>query len=317
MTTSYEGIFEKYPTAEFDVNGQVVAFPVARIEEEHVNRLVHHERIYRPGARLDDTNSKAKVWRLTVEAYNSKWHEGDVRGEYLYPDDLNKLLDLFDEHETGDLVVPTRGKRRCRAERYTRIEEAGERDFAVVVLTFVEDNEDDAGAAAFQAPSAKSVVVTKANDAARASEDQSPMDPDAATMLRENAAALESYANAPFDYAGDIEAQVSSITSAVDKMEGTFAKRQEEAEDELYTLLTDPAASRAGRLLREVSDTASRVLGDKLSEGPDIVTRVLGRDVTLFGLAVTEGMDADRLLELNPGLDPFNVPAGTPISVEE
>lgn len=312
-----EGIFGKYPTAAFEVKGQVRYFPVIRIEEDHENRVVPHERAYRRGARLDDTNSKAKVWRLTVEAYNSEWMEEGVVKTAFYPDELNKLLDLFDVHETGTLTIPTRGPKRCRAHRYSRVETSEERDCAVIVLTFMEDNEDDANQSAWQAPSAHSVIVQKATDAVRACEDQAPMKADLFTMLRELAAAVESYANAPFEYIGDLEAQVRSLNNAVSSIEDTYNKRAEEAQAEVFEMLTDPAASRAGRLLRELSDTAGRVLKDKLKEGPKLFTSVPKHDTTLFAIAVTAGMDPQRLLEINSALDPFNVPAGTPVWLEE
>ena len=143
------------------------------------------------------------------------------------------------------------------------------------------------------------------------------MKADLFTQLRELCAAIEDYANAPFEFVGDMEAKVRSVNNAVSSMEDTYAKRTEEAQNEVETLLTDPGASRAGRLLRDLQDTVNRAVGDKLSKGPVIFTKTFGQDATLFGIAVTEGMDLQRLFDLNPGLDPFMVLANTPVSLEK
>ena len=291
-------------------------FPVARIVEEYHNRLAQHERYKRDGARLDDTGSKARVYRLTVPAYNSADHELDVKGQTFYPDELNKLLASFEVHETGDLVVSTRGPCRARAEGYQRVEESGERDAAAVELTFIEDNEDDASAAAWQAPSAMSVIVTKANDAVRTCA-EAGVPPNLMASLREAASALESYANGPSGYLGDLERQALTVQQLAQSVDDTYSKRANEGVEELHTLLTDPRSSRAGLALRALSDAAGRAVADKATLGPRIVTKILNRNATLFGIATDAGAELEKVLELNPTLDPFNVPAGTPFKLEE
>lgn len=312
-----DSVFDAYPSCSWTAKGKAeVVFPVVRIEEEYRNRIAPHERYKRDGARLDDTGSKARVWRLTIEAYNSRDQEEDVKPLTFYPDELNKLLDSFSVHETGDLVVSTRGPRRCRAEGYTRVEESTERDAAAVVLTFIEDNEDDASAAAWQAPSAMSVVASKADDAARTCS-EAGFSPNLTANLREMASALESYANGPSEYLGDLERQATTIQQAVQRVEDTYNERANEGMEELYTLLTDPRSSRAGRALRALGDAVGRAVADKATLGPRIVTKILNRNATLFGIATDAGVALEKLLELNPSLDPFNIPAGTPFKLEE
>ena len=131
--------------------------------------------------------------------------------------------------------------------------------------------------------------------------------------LRENAAAIESYANAPFEFVGDMQAHIDMVNSTVAEIEDTAQAAQEDA----FLMLSDPAASRAGRALRELADAASRSVLDMQSHGPAITTKTFSHDTTLFAIAVVLGADLSRLLELNPKLDPFNVPANTPVSAEE
>ena len=73
MAANNDGIFGLYPTATWDVKGKSISFPATRIEETHVNRLVPHERMYRKGARYDNTGPKAKAWQQLACAHAAPW----------------------------------------------------------------------------------------------------------------------------------------------------------------------------------------------------------------------------------------------------
>lgn len=307
-------IFELYPTAAWEVDGgEKIYFPTENTRESYRNRIVRHKRYKRDGARLEDTYSEAIVWTITIAAYNSDDHEEEVNGSDFYPTELNKLLDSFTVHETGTLTTLTRGPRRCRAESYDRSEDKATIDSAAVVLTFVEDNEDDAETSNWAAPTAASIVVKTAEDAVRALEEEG-VGSDAAASLNEMAGAIESYASAPGEFVGDLEAKASLLSSTVDKIENAHTSLSEEVGDETSALLTDPGASRAGKLMRKLSDVAQKASSQKVAP-PLVVPKTFPHDLSLFDIAPGVPMSVEDIIQLNPGLDPFFVPAGTPIKV--
>lgn len=309
-----ETIFSVSPTNSWQVDGgERIYFPVEGLRESFRNRIIRHKRYKRDGARLEDTYSEAIVWTITLAAYNSTEFPEEINGEDFYPTELNKLLDSFLTHETGTLMTMTRGPRRCRAESYERDEKHEQKDTAAVVMTFVEDNEDDAEVSNWSAPTAASIIVKTADDAVRACEDEG-VGSDAAASLNELAGAIESYASAPGDFVGDLEAKANLLSSTVDRIEQAHTSLTEDTSDELSTLLTDPSASRAGQLLRKLSDTAQRASPEKLGV-PLIVPKTWPRDLSLYSIAPLVPMDVQALIDLNPGLNPFLVPAGTTIKV--
>ena len=308
-------IFGLYQGAKWVVGGKVIKFPTTEIKEVYRNRLIQHKRAYRKGARLDDTHEDPIGWQITIEAYNSPDHEPGIIGLRFYPTQLNKLLDSFQIHETGDLTLPTRGVRRCRAESYERVERAGERDAAAVVLTWLQDNEDDQRASDFQAPNAASIAKKVAQDATRASEEQGAGG-DLSSSINELGASIEGTLNAPGDFVGDIESQANAIASAVDKIESTFARTTAEAANEVETLLSDPGSSRAGLLHRKLADAAKQAATLKQTNiGQEIITKTFRRDLSLFAIAASTGNTAPDVLSLNPTLNPFSVLTGTVVRV--
>jgi len=312
-----DDLFGLFPTGKWEVEGVSVYFAVEEIAESYANRLVEHERPYREGARLDDTFSKARVWRVTIGAYNSDDFPPEVSSDF-YPTELNKLLDSFEKHETGTLTTNTRGPRRCRAESYERVEANEARDSAAVVLLFKEDNEDDASASDFTAPTAAAVAKKQANDAERAAEEEGVSLGNLAGSIAELGAGIEGLMNAPGDFVGDIEAQANSITHSVEKVEGTFAKTSEESVNEVDTLMSNPSASRAGRLHRQIADTAQKAASAKVDiTGRKVLSRTFAKDLNLFVAAASLNNTAPDVLLLNPTLDPFEVIAGTPVKYYE
>lgn len=309
-----DDIFAVSPSVSWQVDGgEEIVFPAESTRESYRNRIIRHKRYKRDGARLEDTYSEAIVWTITVAAYNSPDHEVLVDGLDFYPTKLNELLDSFLVHKTGTLNTLTRGPRRCRAESYEREETNENRDSASVVLVFVEDNEDDSETSNWTAPTAASVAVKTAEEATRECEDHG-VGEDVAASLNENASAIESYSSAPSEFAGDIDAKASLVVRTVDRIEKAHANLVDGSGDEVRTLLTDPSSSRAGKLLRKLSDTASRAVYERLQEpAPTPITRP--RDISLFDLAPVQNVSVDDLINLNPGLDPFFVPAGTTILV--
>lgn len=154
-----------------DVNGQLavcqltlggvtVGFPLANNGYEMRNRLVRHERPYRPGAKLDSTGSGADSWNLEGLFENSIEEPGLSavnRGMALYPDVMQLLLEIAHEGAVGEMIHPLDGKRRIRVETGSRRIDAGDHDSATVVLMVVEDSEDRVDATSFR-PGVRGVV---------------------------------------------------------------------------------------------------------------------------------------------------------------
>lgn len=312
-----DGVFEQYPVAEWAVGTVVIAFPVARIQELGGNRLVRHKRIHRDGARLDDTGSQEKIWELTCDFHTDNNDPG-IDNSGLYPQTLNDLIDSFDIHETGTLTTTTRGKRKCRAESYRRVEDAMERDMAAVVFTFVEDNEDDATAQSFQAPTARAIGKLTGEAASAAAASQGVGLNDAFSQINAKAAELESLASAPTDFIADLDAKANILSSKVIAIEKAFANTANTAGGEVALLLTNPGASHAGRMLRKLSDVARRSTIDIVSAGPRIIAKTFPRTVSLFDVATELNQSIDTLLKLNPKIgDPLAILPKTPINIYE
>lgn len=302
-----DGIFEQYPPCQFTLAGLTLAFPVVRIQEEGGNRIVERERPYRDGAKLDDTGSRAKRWRIDAIFNNSLLEKdiGSINGGLpLYPDVLNFLIANFDIHETGDLVVSTIGKVRARIESYSRTEDMSERDQAVVSFVFCEDNEDSVDFRSITAP-------TGAGNAARLAA-STELDTqsfgswsDSLLELQESLLELEELVNG--DTALDIEAAALRIEGAARRSVRTFS----EAGRPGRNLFLDPANSRGNRKLTKASDLAARERARARRALPQQMIIVFRENTNIFRVAALLGQDVGDLITINPDIDPGFIPAGT------
>jgi len=308
-----EEIFTQYKPAQFTVAEKTYAFPIVRLQESGANRLIERERPYRNGAKLDDTGSKAKRWTAECIFENSISDVGLAtvnKNSPLYPDVLNALIVLFDTHETGDLTLPTAGKRRARAESYTRSEAAEMRDCAMLTLTFVEDNEDSVDATAIAPPTAH------AN--ARRLAEATTFDVQAAGAwsgsladLDQFVADLEGLVNAPGDYLQTIRQASKKIQGDVERTKQAFQRAGRTGRD----LMNDPSNSRAERKLVQQQEIAARAADNARKGRPKIVQVVFKEPTSLFRVSVIVGQDFDELSAINPLIDPFAIIAGTMVNI--
>jgi prophage DNA circulation protein len=306
-------IFHQYKPAQFTVANVTYAFPVIRIQETGGNRLIERERPYRNGAKLDDTGSKAKRWTLECMFENSISDAGLStinKNVPLYPDVLNALVALFDTHETGDLVVPTSGKRRARAETYGRVESSELRDCAMLTLTFVEDNEDSVDAT--------SITAVTANANARRLSESTEFDVQAAGAwsgsladLSQFVADLEGLANAPGEYQQTLRQSAKKIQGDVERAKQAFQRPGRQGRD----LMNDPSNSRAERKMVQQQEIAARAANNARKGRPKIVQVVFRDPMSLFKISVIVGQDFDELIVINPQLDPFGFIAGTAVNI--
>jgi prophage DNA circulation protein len=310
-------LFEQYPVCQWQAKGKpAIAFPVEKIQETYVNRLAKHKRVYRDGFRLDDTGADGRIFEITSGFFNGH-NEPGLKGDELYPDVLNELCESFKIHETGTLTTPTRGEVRCRLESYRRVEGFEDRDMAALVFTFVEDNEDDAKASSFQAPSARSVSRRLAEKTVESAEEMGSFN-DMMGEIEDFASDLEGMANGPADFVNDIDAKANAIANRCEAVEEAFSDTTAKAANELSTLLKDPRNAAPIRGLRRLADIVKKAPVDKVASQPTIIPKVYSHDVSIFDVSVDVGQSPDKLLPLNPKLeDPLNIPGGTPIQVYE
>ncbi len=307
-------IFPQYPPASWKVGTKSeLVFPVETISESGGNRIVARERPYRDGAKLDDVGSSPKCWSFSC-TFNNSVQEGNSSALPLYPNVLNELIRSFDEHETGDLVVPTVGKIRARAKTYRREETSEIRDTAKVTFEFEQDNEDKIDATAFALPTVRATVRTQAEAATFAAESDAAFDLTLAD-LNEFAAGLEAIANYPSDVLSDVDTQAGIVVAATNRVLKAFTSKSNNPKEKARSMLSDPDGSVTQRKLVELQDTAWRARAELRSNSPPVVRQVFETTFTIFDIAARLGQDADKLMGLNAGLDPFFIPAGTVVRV--
>jgi hypothetical protein len=318
-----EGVAEEeeegLPNAEWSVGGQTFIIPVEVVEEDGGNRLVFRERPFRDGVKIDSTGGKQKTWKLQCLFSNEavQFDESGVRkGGTLYPDVLESVLDSFDRQETGDLFVPTRGKRRCRANTYSRVETFEERKSARVSLLYVEDNEDNVDAASVQKRTIKGsglVVVQKAQFDAQGL----GLWDGSISQLLEAMNELQGILNLPQTYRDDILGTAGVLLRNIDKTIEAFSDAGQEARD----MLTDPFGARLLRRLYALKDEISGAQYESGTSGRQAKTTgfVMERDGTIFDVASDKrvNQDAQKLIDLNQYriADPLNIEAGTEVLI--
>lgn len=311
-------IFEQYQPGQWRAapDEPVLAFPVLDVNEAGGNRIIERDRPYRAGAKLDNTGSKAKRWTMRVAFENSLQEPGIDAvngGVALYPDVLNALLDSFDRFpdETGDLSVPTRGWVRARMESYGRVEEFGERDYAVLTLTFVEDNEDRVDASSFTAPTV-SANARRLSEVTTFDAQSDGIWDDDTRSLEETAADLEAVANAPGETQQEVDQKAGASIGSVNRVLKAFSEPGRGGRDKLR----DPESSSTYRKLQATKEIAGRSRQEARRGRPPLVSVVFERRQSLVTVAAMFEQDFDDLLAVNPQIDdPLYIPPRTPVKV--
>lgn len=308
------GEFEQYPPARWSVRGYTVVFPVDGVTETGANRIVEREKPYRDGAKLDDTGSKARRWNLTCCFENSIEGAGlEENGIALYPDTLNLLLESFRVHETGDLVVPTVGRVRARADTYQRDERNSDRDGAALVLTFIEDNEDYFNRNSVKPTNVRG-VANRLADATVFSQESISNQHLTIGQLQEAVSNLEGLVNSPFDYAQQIEWTAGRVVQLVEQVTRIFSIPGRRGRD----TLRGPGGNDTNRKLQRHKEVAAAAQNDSRRGRPILVWRTAERDTSIFDIAVEVQQLVQDLLAINPQLsNPLFVPKGSRYRVLE
>lgn len=307
-------LFEQFIVCRWTAPGMAtVLIPVTRISETVDTRLAARRRAYRKGWKLDSTSRDGHIWELEC-VYRAAPTDADDDGEGIYPYDLNDLCATIDVDATGDLDLPTRGPVRARFKGYRRTEDAEMVDASTISLTFWEDNEDDATAASFSGPTAKSGARAAAADATEELQAAGAWDGSAGDF-NELCAGLEAIANFPGDTIDDLDAKANAIVNGVSNVEKAFATSTNRIAKDVTTLLTDPSSAPALRSLYRLGDIAKKA---HLEAGLSIKTvlRTFDRTLSIFDIGTATGQDGAKLLTINSGLrDPLNIPAKTPVRI--
>jgi prophage DNA circulation protein len=297
-------IFEQYPLCTWEVTGYRVPIPVKKVSERGGNRIVRRTRQNRDGSKLDDTGSIEVVWTIEADFYNGCLEEG-IPFRDLYPDVVNFMVKSFRVHETGTLTIPTVGRKRCRLESYDRVESFEEVDCAIILLTFVEDNEDSLTASSFTAPSARSVARRLAELTTFSAEQNGVSLSDSSVGISELATEVETLINSPFEYLGDLQAQAERVKA----LSGRLLDVHTERRAQVRGLLSEPPGARVVRGLVELRDKAARVVDEKQSAQPRLVPYVVATQRSIFDIAVELQQDPMALIAANPKL-------GNPLAIE-
>lgn len=316
------GTFVKYPVAQWTPDGgEPIAFSVLKITEQGGNRIVIQDRAYRDGAKLDDTGSVAKTWNMTAmflntlsESVNAEPNLNNVnQGEALYPDVLNALIESFDVHETGDLVVPTRGSLRARCQSYSRAESFDQRDLAMLDLTFVEDNEDNVGSQMFMAPSAAGSAGLIADQTTFSAQSKGMWD-GSIQNLNEMTSQLEGLANAPGQYAQDLEQMHKTVMNNVDRVIAAHS----DAAVEGRATLSGAESTKVQRNLELIKEVAGQARQAAMQGKSKIITKKYDQRLSIFQIATIENHDAQAMIEINPQIpDLLAISKNTPVRMFE
>lgn len=308
------GVFESYGPAAYQAKGKAkIAFVATQVVERFANRLKSHERLKRPGGRIENTGAKCRIWDVYIDAINNAL-EPDIPQAF-YPDVLNRLCDALEIDGTGTLTLPTRGPKRVQVESVTRTEKSDERDFASLVVSFWEDNEDGATAAQWSAPSSASVVYRMVQKATKSLHEAGIDSLDIAD-INAFAAELEGLANAPGNFVDKWEAKANAVVNACARVERAFGNASVRAQGEVSSLLLEPEASVAGRNLRKIADVARRSTEQKFNIARRTVVRRYNYETSILEIAAKLGQNATELMVINASLpDVLAIPALTPVLV--
>lgn len=306
------------PLGSFTAKGQdPISFSVESVKESGGNRLVFRARPYRPGVKIDSTGGKETTWTLeilwsdTAHAFDPLVNAGGARQ---YPDTMLALIEAFRVQETGDLVIPTRGVKRCRAHTYETVESPEQRVAARMTCVFVEDNEDSVDAAAFNAPTIRGSGFLAAQDATFDAEQVGVWDGTIAGLL-DTINEYKGILELPGSVLDEVRANGVAIIGTIRNLLTTFS---DEGEDAL-SMFIDPSSSRLARTLNRLMDAISGAVyesGPSVSQ-PKTASVAYDQDYSIFDIAAIVKQDANKLIQLNAYRieDPLHIEAGTEVLI--
>lgn len=311
------GVFEQYSVASWQVgDSAVIRFPITgQLQQTVGNRLVRHERAYRPGAKLDSTGPAPVEVSFTARFNNTIREPGLDNGAPLYPDMLNAFMATLAVQRTGTLVLPTVGAIRARIERCQRQEDFAERDEATLQITACEDNEDAIATATFALPTARATISKQAGATVFSAEAAVAAASEDLFKLHAATTDIETLLLAPGRALADLDSQVRQQRFTVQRIR---IEQDAFARDVGIEGTTEPRGSGFFRQLLRLEDTLARASDEKFASRPRIRAFVVDVPITsLFEIAARLKQDAAALLDLNGErvADPFVLEQGEVIRV--
>lgn len=320
------GEFEQYPVASWQVGSSpTIRFPlVDSLGETIGNRLVRQERPYRSGAKLDSTGAMPREFSC-VALFNNSILEPGLEGNArpLYPFMLRELMASFATQETGNLILPTVGLVRARADKCQRVEAVTERNEARLSLTFVEDNEDALAQASLALPTVRSSIARQASQTVFSARREGTHDSylnglqrksqGGTLTLTEAAAEIEGLLQAPGRSLADLETQVRASRRALQRIVRAVERDHNDGAN-------DPRGSEFFRNVNRMLDTEASAADEKFRSRPRVKSFVIDVAVTsIFEIAARLKQNAADLLDLNGErvADPFSLERGEVIRVFE
>lgn len=310
--------FAKWPPMTWTVGGRTHPIPAITLKRSVANRLAKHVRPYRPGARHDNTGPDPVSWEVTLIAgVNAHVFAPWIPADF-YPNGIKALELSFDLEETGTLVTPY-GEKRCKASTCTTIwdrrGEAGT-DGQGTALVWVEDNEDDTSLAAFEPPQARVAGPAQVDAFLGFAVQSGAGAGDFFDTIKEATRELVAIANYPGDALAQMVSRVSVITGSAKQIVEAYASAPYGVANTASELLNDPLAGPALRKLEEFIDSTWRAIDDQ-SKRSGRARRLVqyDRTVSIFEVSVDVSQSASDLMDLNPGLDFYEIPARRQIAV--
>lgn len=308
-------VFEQYPVASFAIAGNApIAFPALDIQETGGNRLVKQERPYRDGAKLDDTGAEVRGFRVMALFDNSIDEPGIPADPPLYPTICNRLIEYFAKHETGDLVLPTRGKIRVRAHTYERMESASDRDLARITFVFLEDNEDTVDRASLGEPTVRASSKRLAEQTTFSGYSDGFCDENLNT-LTDTLSEIQGLMALPGETVETLEARVRGTRRSIQA-----TRESGEALGRLVGgLFLEPRSGGTHRQLGKLSDQLAQASDERSRSRSRLLAYRVRQSASIYAIAALVKQPADKLIELNAGRIPdlLRIDGGTVIRIYE
>jgi prophage DNA circulation protein len=314
-----DDLFEQTVPCSFRVDAEEVRFAILQINESGANRISPRKRVFRAGARLDGTGTDPDSWVLQCVFYNGMRETGVPRDPY--PTEANRLIALLKKsgEKTGTLTLPTRGPKRVRATNWGRSETFEKRDYCVLEVTFLEDNEETQTESTFSPPNARSAAVSTASYVVESCVVAGIWSSDIA-QLEQLASELEALALAPTDYVNDLEEKARAVMDVVHRIEAAFLPTQTQIQAgpvnpgaTAQSLLADPSALTAQASLRTMAELAAQAVANVPGRTrPRIIS--YETSVSIFDVSVEQSVELETLVELNTSIPDLRIiPARTSI----
>lgn len=267
-----------------------LTFATVGVEDDLERRMVAHEYPYTDGAELDDLGRAARPTRITAV-----FHGPD------YLTELNGLLELIDDGQSGEFVHPLLGSWTARIERAAINHVHSRRNVAEVTLDLREDGTST------ELPVLLSVGALEA---------QVQVDVAAAQVEADKVAAPTEVATAISDassFVDDLQAIVDDATARMDQLSATVDAAIESARK-----LGDVDSYPLVRSLRQMAYSANRLKQQAERLQPKVIEREIPAHVPLRAIANKLYGDPSRdadLLRINRVRNPFLIQPGTPLKV--